>query len=112
MAKWEATGPFQRRVRNLTPHQRTQLSTAISILNALIAEHGFAFPKRGALDLHIYQGFQRPPTVWSMDVGKNSDLRVIFTVNDGVIVWHFVGTHDEIHRWQTTIGPKGLRSRA
>ncbi len=112
MAKWEATGPFQRRVRNLTPHQRTPLSTAISVLNALIAEHGFAFPKRGALDLHIYQGFQRPSTVWSMDVAKNSDLRAIFTVNDDVIVWHFVGTHDEIHRWLEAIGPNGLRSRA
>ena len=45
-----------------------------------------------------------------MDFGRDNDHRALFTVVDGdTVLWHFVGTHDEIVRWQHVVGPKGLK---
>jgi hypothetical protein len=45
-----------------------------------------------------------------MDFGRDNDHRALFTVVDGdTVLWHFVGTHAEIVRWQQDVGPKGLK---
>ena len=102
MAKFEATNEFRRLHSKLTEAQKTAFKDARTLLNAVIAEHGFNFPKGGPLDLHMYTGFEKPPTVWSMDWAK--DGRAIFTVEVDVVVWRFLGTHAQIVRWQRDVG--------
>lgn len=109
MAKFETTATFDRRFGKLTSDQKAAFRDAAVALSAEIDENGFAFKSGGALDLHLYSGFVSPPSVWSMDWGPGNDHRGIFTVRDEVVVWHFVGTHDEIRRWQHSTGPRGLR---
>ena len=110
MAKWDTTPVFDRRYRKLTAADKKGFVAAVRVLNGVIEEHGFRFPNSGPLDLHTYAGFHRPPAVWSMDFGRDNDHRALFTVVDGdTVLWHFVGTHDEIVRWQHVVGPKGLK---
>jgi hypothetical protein len=110
MAKWATTPVFDRRHRKLTRAQKAEFVVAIRLLNATIDEHRFRFPKGGPLDLHTYAGFRRPPAVWSMDFGRDGDHRALFTVVDGdTVLWHFIGTHQQIVRWQDDVGPTGLR---
>lgn len=112
MARYKTTATFDRLVKRLKPARRAELIEACRSLSDIIDERGFDFPAGGPLDLHTYSGFVRPPTVWSMDWGKGNDHRAIFTVEDDLIVWHFVGTHDDIKRWQHEIGGKGLQVRS
>ena len=107
MARYDSTATFDRRHSKLTSMQRAAFRRAVRDLNQVIVENGFAFPKGGTLDLHRYSGFERPPTVWSVDWDSNG--RALFAVAEDVVVWLFIGTHDEIARWQASVGPRGHR---
>ena len=109
MAKYKTTATFDRRAKRLDPTQKDEFREACVALSDEIDANGFNFRSGGPLDLHTYTGFVSPPTVWSMDWGKGNDHRAIFTVEDDLIVWHFVGTHADIKRWQHEIGGKGLQ---
>jgi len=110
MAKWDCSSAFRRRHKALDDQAKAQFRAAVRELNQVIDEHGFNFPRHGRLDLHSYSGFTRPPAVWSMDFGSGHNHRALFTVRDDVVIWEFIGTHDQIERWQKEIGPRGLRS--
>ena len=111
MALFSRTSSFDRALRKLTSSEVDEFRAAARLLSRTSDEHGFAFPRGGPLDIHSYSGFRRPPAVWSIDWGAGNDGRALFTVKDDVVVWHFVGTHAQIRRWQTDIGPTGLQDR-
>jgi hypothetical protein len=109
VAKYASTSSFDHAFKRLTPQERTEFKEAALLLSRTINEHGFRFPTGGPLDIHSYSGFRRPPAVWSVDWGIGNNGRALFTVDDDIVIWHFVGTHTQIKRWQAEIGPKGLQ---
>jgi hypothetical protein len=110
VAKFARTESFDKAVRKLSSQQLAELKDAALLLSKTIDEHGFQFPRGGPLDIHSYSGFRRPPAVWSIDWGRGRDGRALFTVEGDIVVWHFVGTHAQIERWQKAIGPTGLQT--
>ncbi len=109
MAKWDRTSAFRRHHKALDEQAKAQFKDAVRELNRIIVEHGFDFSRKGKLDLHTYSGFARPPAVWSMGFGAGSNHRALFAIRNDVVMWEFIGTHDQIDRWQKDIGPKGLQ---
>lgn len=109
MAKWDRTSTFRRYYKHLAPNAKAQFREAVVELNKVIAKSGFNFPRHGRLDLHSYSGFARPPAVWSIDFGSGTNHRALFTVRNDVVMWEFIGTHDQIERWQKAVGPRGLQ---
>ncbi len=111
MARWATAATFDRRYRKLSHDQKAAFKRAALALSAEIDANGFAFKSGGPLDLHLYSGFVSPPSVWSMDWGTGNNHRAIFTVENGdIVMWRFLGAHDEIDRWQHETGPKGLQA--